>query len=64
MPRRPIRNFCRRFAKQGMTYDSTRFVARVNLTLQDSPINRTGGTEALVATITYYQVTGLNEQGV
>ena len=52
------------FAKQGMTYDSTRFVARVNLTLQDSPIKRTGGTEALVATITYYQVTGLNEQGV
>ncbi len=52
------------FAKQGMTYDSTRFVARVNLTLQDSPLKRTGGTEALVATITYYQVTGLDEQGV
>ena len=26
------------FAKQGMTYDSTRFVARVNLELQDSPL--------------------------
>ena len=51
------------FAKQGMTYDSTRFVARVNLTLQDSPIKRTGGTEALVATIDYFQVTRLNEQG-
>lgn len=51
------------FAKQGMTYDSTRFVARVNLMLQDSPLKRTGGTEALVATITYYQVTRLNEQG-
>lgn len=52
------------FAKQGMTYDSTRFVARVNLMLQDSSLKRTGGTEALVATIDYYQVTGLNEQGV
>ncbi|MFR3769302.1 Spy0128 family protein [Collinsella stercoris] len=51
------------FAKQGMTYDSTRFVARVNLMLQDSSLKRTGGTEALVATIDYFQVTRLNEQG-
>lgn len=52
------------FAKQGMTYDSTRFVARVNLVLQESPLKRAGGKDVLVATITYYRVTALNEQGV
>lgn len=51
------------FAKQGMTYDSTRFVARVNLELQEFPLKRAGGKDVLVATITYYRVTALNEQG-
>ena len=51
------------FAKQGMTYDSTRFVARVDLELQEFPLKRAGGKDVLVATITYYRVTALNEQG-
>lgn len=51
------------FAKQGVTYDSTRFVARVDLELQEFPLKRAGGKDVLVATITYYRVTALNEQG-
>ena len=52
------------FAKQGMTYDSTRFVARVDLKIEASPLKRNGGDEALVATISYFKVTALTESGI
>lgn len=51
------------FTKQGMTYDSTRFVARVDLKIEASPLKRNGGDEALVASIDYFKVTRLNGQG-
>lgn len=49
------------FAAGGMTFDATRYVARVSLKLVDNPTKRTAQDQAIVATIDYFKVTKYND---
>ena len=51
------------FKYQGVTYDSTRYIAHVALSLANPQVKRGGGEDALVAVITYSKVLRFDENG-
>lgn len=51
------------FKKDGVTYDSTRFVARINLSLVESPVRAAAPNQAIVAKIDYYKVLKFGDNG-